>query len=110
MTKPEPTATYNALVTIAESIRSGLALPPGTIDLWSQNRTADELLTTADEIGAEVTVHQHSKTHGHASIRYAFPVAPGGARITLYTTSSDVSEQALKKYAAHNAECITDPA
>jgi hypothetical protein len=112
MTKPapNPAATYAALITIAESIRAGLALPPGSIDMWSQNRTAAELLTAADEIGAKVKIHLPNAdfSHGHASISYSFPVAPGGAYITLYTTSSDISEQALAQYAAHNAECLID--
>lgn len=109
MTPINPQATYAALATIADSIRAGLAVPPGSIDMWSQDRTAAELLTVADEIGARVIIHHPTIDYrGHASVRYAYPVGKGAAPITLYTTSSDISTAAVTAYAAYNDKCVSE--
>lgn len=104
--------TAAVLLGIADSIGTGQATTPRSIDIWSRDLSAAELLRLADESDLKIDIYRPEAGpspyyRGHASIKTVYP-APRGARITAYYTSRDLSDQALSDYEAHNAECVAD--
>ncbi len=103
--------TAAILLGIAESIATGNAATPSSIDIWTTDLRASELLRLADESDLKIVIHRPeeptSTYQGHASIKTVFP-APRGARITAYYTSHDLSTRAVADYEAHNAECVAE--